>query len=112
MTRTDATDPVGSPLAERVAAAADAWLRDPQDAKVYGRLVAATLAWRAADRPPIATCAASSASEPHDADDGAPAAEPDPVVTLPPRLGDALGDVVAGLQRRQRPHDDPGTPGR
>lgn len=37
--------------ADRVAAAADAWLRDPRDTGVYGRFIAATEAWRAVARP-------------------------------------------------------------
>lgn len=40
-------------LAERVAAAADAWLRDPLDAGVYRRLVDAVLAWRSITRPQL-----------------------------------------------------------
>jgi len=67
-------------LAERVAAAADAWLRDPQDAQVYGRLVTATLAWRRG-APPLAV-------------------EELAAVDLPPRLGDALGSVLTELHRR------------
>jgi hypothetical protein len=40
-------------LARRIAEAADAWLRDPQDSEIYRRLVEATLAWRARTRPTI-----------------------------------------------------------
>jgi hypothetical protein len=40
-------------LAEQVAEAADAWLRDPRDAGVYQRLVHAIDAWRGATRPQL-----------------------------------------------------------
>lgn len=40
-------------LTRRIAEAADAWLRDPQDSEIYRRLVEATLAWRARTRPTI-----------------------------------------------------------
>lgn len=40
-------------LAERVAEAADAWLRDPQDVGVYRRLVDAVNAWRSTTRPQL-----------------------------------------------------------
>jgi len=40
-------------LTQRIAEAADAWLRDPQDSEIYRRLVEATLAWRARTRPTI-----------------------------------------------------------
>ena len=38
-------------LARRVAEAADAWLSDPRDTQTYGRLVDATLTWRACAQP-------------------------------------------------------------
>ena len=88
-------------LAQRVAAAADAWLRDPQDTQVYARLVAATLAWRhgtgsaTPERPELAQRAEPSTP-----------IEPAIAVDLPPRLGDALGDVIADLHRRHRPSPD------
>jgi len=89
--------------AERVAAAADAWLRDPQDAQVYGRLVAATMAWRRAEpvQPP----------EPGEA--VAPGAPGPPVarIELPPRLGDALGPVLTELHRRAAAPDTGPTQG-
>lgn len=96
-------------LAERVAEAADAWLRDPQDAQVYARLVAATVAWRRGSvrgPAPLALLepdpAGSADGAEGGADDGADrSAGPAPTVTLPPRVGDALGEFVAGLQRRQ-----------
>ncbi|GGB99948.1 hypothetical protein [Cellulomonas carbonis] len=40
-------------LAQRVAEAAAAWLRDPGDATAYLRLVDATVTWEAHARPPL-----------------------------------------------------------
>jgi hypothetical protein len=82
-------------LARRVAAAADAWLRDPQDTQVYARLVAATLAWRRVTGPTV------DETEPMDghAESSLPM-EPDPAVTLPPTLGEALGEVIGKLHLR------------
>ncbi|QTE29492.1 hypothetical protein [Pengzhenrongella sicca] len=110
---TNATDARAALLAEAVAAAADAWLRDPQDARVYGRLVAATLAWRDASAASASASASArlgagpspESGEPGRADDGATGA--DPAVTLPPRVGEALGDLVAALHRRQVPQEPP-----
>ena len=87
-------------LAERVAAAADASLRDPQDTQVYARLVAATLAWRRGPSP--ALDAASVPERP----EASTSTEPATPVVLPPRLGDALGEVIADLHRRHRPSSD------
>lgn len=44
-------DDIALRLAQDTAAAADAWLRDPLDQGVYGRLVTATLRWRAYTQP-------------------------------------------------------------
>ena len=88
-------------LAQRVAAATDAWLRDPQDTQVYARLVAATLMWRRRGASPVL--------EATDLLGGAePSAliEPATAVVLPPRLADALGAVVADLRRRHQPPGD------
>lgn len=90
-------------LADRVAAAADAWLRDPLDAQVYGRLVVATLAWRRVARPTLEGLDGQAAPDPQapDADDAA---------DIPPRLGDALGAAMTELHLRQSaPHDVPDT---
>lgn len=88
-------------LAQRVADAADAWLRDPQDTQVYARLVAATLAWRQRGASPILDeSALPERAEP------STLAEPAVAVVLPPRLGDALGEVIADLHRRHQPPSD------
>lgn len=104
-------------LAERVAEAADAWLRDPQDVQVYGRLVAATIAWRRGSaREPAgqgSVLPEAAVERVALADDGAgepaggEADETAHTVTLPPRVGDALGEFVAGLQRRQAAAEPP-----
>ncbi|WP_435737837.1 hypothetical protein V5D56_04370 [Cellulosimicrobium sp. PMB13] len=72
-------------LARRVAEAADAWLRDPLDAGVYRRLVAATLAWRSRTVP----------------DDGPVAAG----VDAPPR---PVGDARDGDRERREGREGPG----
>ncbi|GEA84835.1 hypothetical protein GCM10009774_33230 [Cellulomonas gelida] len=81
-------DEVGR-LAERVAAAADAWLRDPQDAGVYRRLVDAVLAWRTVTRAQLdlvdPSPGATTVAERH-AD--------------PQMVRGALADVVDELRRR------------
>ena len=69
-------------LARHVAEAADAWLRDPLDAGVYQRLVAATLAWRAHAQPTL---------------DGM---EDAGRVVDPPTLGTTLAHVAKELRRR------------
>jgi len=84
-------------LAQRVAAAADAWLRDPQDTQVYARLVAATLAWRRGASPVLEATDLLGDARP-----SAPI-EPATAVVLPPRLADTLGEVVANLHRRHSP---------
>lgn len=88
-------------LAERIAAAADAWLRDPQYTQVYARLVAATLAWRRVGRPMLdGTQRMGGRAEP------SPPMEADPAIVLPDRLGDALGDVMAELHLLHAAPDD------
>lgn len=74
-------------LARHVAEAADAWLRDPLDAGVYERLVAATLAWRAHTRPAL---------------DGLEHAGR---VEDPPTLGATLPRVTQELRRRAATQD-------
>lgn len=50
MTRDNRSDE----LAQRAAGAAAAWLRDPTDVELFGRLVAAATAWEAHTRPTLA----------------------------------------------------------
>ena len=74
-------------LARHVAEAADAWLRDPLDAGVYQRLVAATLAWRAYTRPALEGLEHAGRIED------------------PPTLGATLPHVTQELRRRAAAQD-------
>lgn len=94
-------------LAQHVAEAADAWLRDPLDAGVYRRLVAATVAWRSrtvddggpshrpVDEPP--PTAADEAREIGIPPDDARYLRPD---RAPRPVGSALADVASMLRAR------------
>ncbi|WP_448062649.1 hypothetical protein [Cellulomonas hominis] len=103
-------------MAERVAAAAEAWLADPRDVGVYGRLVAAVTEWRAAGRAPAAHPGPASPVGPvSTVGPSAPAPAPDPDLDpdeatgeqqaaspdrQPQRLDGILGSVAAELRAR------------
>ncbi len=104
-------------LAERVAAAADAWFADPRDVRVYGRLVLAVQEWRDAvpDRaaksdPRAATDGGMQLAAGHGAEGGLDAGDDAGEVTgeqwasrperQPQRLEGILGSVAAELRAR------------
>lgn len=74
-------------LDRRVAAAADAWLTDPRDTGVYGRLVAAIEARRAYLNPPLD-------EDPREVE---PVAAP-PAVEQDEEVLDGLADTVTPIQ--------------
>ena len=74
-------------LDRRVAAAADAWLTDPRDTGVYGRLVAAIEARRAYLNPPLD-------EDPREVE---PVAAP-PAVEQDEEVLDELADTVTPIQ--------------
>ena len=96
-------------LAQHVAEAADAWLRDPLDAGVYRRLVDATLAWRSGGgrvvpgspahpaAPADAHPAFPAPSAADDADDDARYLRPE---RAPRAVGSTLADVASMLRAR------------
>ena len=93
-------------LARRVAEAADAWMRDPLDAHVYQRLVAATLDWRtfAQHDAPHTPHTPESPESPAAVDDP-DVAPPDDPGAVPPerrpqRLDLLLGPVADELRAR------------
>lgn len=73
-------------LSRRVADAADAWMRDPRDAQIYGRLVNAVLARRAYLQPRLDLSADEPGAEPTEVLDGL-AGEP----------ATRLGEIIANL---------------
>lgn len=77
-------------LSRRVADAADAWLRDPRDAQIYGRLVTAVLERRAYLQPALGLSADEPGTQPNVILDGL-AGEP---VTR-------LGEIIANLDLRE-----------
>lgn len=81
----------GAVLARRVAEAADAWLKDPADVGVYGRLVAAVTAWRAWALPDL-----EAASKEDAAGDYEPGREVRPV-------GAGLAELVERLRAEASP---------
>jgi len=72
-------------LSERVAAAADAWLADPQDVRVYGHLVRAVHERRTHLHPPLA----SQGSEPE--------VETTPPQPLGPTTGAGADEILHDL---------------
>ena len=115
-------------VARRVAEAADAWLRDPQDVEVYRRLVAAALAWRrltargtearsdalSGDLIPATSDGAPGATppDPMSRADLTADAEPEPEIPAsraPQPLGAVLGDVARALRARGLVADAPAT---
>ncbi len=94
--------------AERVAAAAEAWLADPRDVRVYGRLVAAVAEWRAEARAPAEASGIVGPSlpgavpdpdlDPDEATGEQRASSPD---RQPQRLDGILGSVAAELRARE-----------
>jgi hypothetical protein len=97
----DAVDNEIDRLARQVADAADAWLRDPLDARVYARLVRATLDWRVGAQAPAGPAltppAGDGAVDPNEA-----SVEPDvvPVERRPKRLDMLLGGFADELRAR------------
>jgi hypothetical protein len=98
---------VGARLAQHVAEAADAWLRDPLDAGVYRRLVAATLAWRSRAVPdggPVARAVDEPPQGVGDEDREVRAVPDDERYFRPDRaprpVGSALADVASLLRAR------------
>ncbi len=98
-------------VAERVAAAADAWFADPRDVGVYGRLVAAVAQWRSAERVPAAGPGRVDTAGPvgRGAPDPDPDLDPDEATgeqqasspdRQPQRLDGILGSVAAELRAR------------
>ncbi len=85
------------PAAERVAAAAEAWLADPRDVRVYGRLVAAVAEWRAAGQVPADIGRVGPAGP---VGHGAPGGDTDPDPDLDP-------DEATGEQRASSPDRQP-----
>jgi hypothetical protein len=77
-------------LSRRVADAADAWMRDPRDAQIYGRLVDAVLARRAYLQPVLDLSADEPGPQRSEVLDGL-AGEP---VTK-------LGEIIANLDLRE-----------
>ncbi len=88
-------------LANDVAEAADAWLRDPRDTGVYARLVQAVERWRAVTRPTLDS--AHDAVDEHgddvDADLPAGHAGPVPIARSLDELQRTLRDMHSGASR-------------
>lgn len=92
-------------LARQVAEAADAWLRDPLDTRVYERLVRSTLDWRTRAQSPVGASASAVSTppdEPTASTDDDPTADLDavPVERRPQRLDLLLGGFADELRAR------------